>query len=111
MTRVGLLPLEIEDGRCRSIPREERLCKFNREMIGDVSHFLNGCAALTIVTVPSLEWHSVALANTIARIRFGARRRASSSADRVSEHRQSKAYNRSPKIQQMHKMRHLLDVD
>ena len=63
MSRLGLLPLEIEERFWRRISREERLRKLGCKVVGDVNHFLHGCAALTTATAQSLKWHNVARTN------------------------------------------------
>ena len=55
MTRLGLLPIEIETGRWHGIPRAERLCRLCGNCIGDTKHFLHGCEKLTAERVTSLE--------------------------------------------------------
>ena len=55
MTRLGLLPIEIETGRWHGIPRAERLCQMCGKCIGDTKHFLHGCERLTAERVKSLE--------------------------------------------------------
>jgi hypothetical protein len=46
--RAGVLPLEIETGRWRSIPPEERFCKFCRNgEVEDENHFLFSCQIYT----------------------------------------------------------------
>ena len=59
MARLNLLPLEIEEGRWQGIPRAERLCRFGCGVVGDLHHFLNGCAALTTANIQSLNRYSV----------------------------------------------------
>ena len=46
MTRLGLLPLEIETGRWKQTPREQRLCQFGCGCVGDTAHFLQHCRGL-----------------------------------------------------------------
>ena len=58
MTWLGLLPLEIEEGRWRGIPRRERLCKLGCGVVGDTRHFLNGCASLKSSCIQSLDRYS-----------------------------------------------------
>ena len=58
MARLGLLPLEIEEGRWHGIPREERLCKFGCGAVGDLRHFLNCCSPLTVGDVGALNRYS-----------------------------------------------------
>ena len=44
MCRAGILPIEIEKGRWRGKPREERLCKqCNTGVVEDMNHFLMDC--------------------------------------------------------------------
>ena len=66
MARLGLLPLEIEVGRWQGIPREERLCKLGCGVftVGDLPHFLDGCAALTTDRVGSLSRYSAEAKST-----------------------------------------------
>ena len=44
MTRLGILPIEIETGRWHGMPRETRLCKLGCDHVGDTDHFLHSCA-------------------------------------------------------------------
>lgn len=45
--RLGVLPLEVEIGRRRGLPREERLCKLcNHNAVEDEIHFIFECPAL-----------------------------------------------------------------
>ena len=64
MARLGLLPIEIEEGRWRGIRREERLCALGCGVVGDMHHFLNRCAALATDGVGALDRHSTELENT-----------------------------------------------
>ena len=43
MTRLGVLPIEIEIGRWYGIPREQRRCSLGCDHIGDTAHFLHRC--------------------------------------------------------------------
>ena len=43
MARLGLLPVEEEEGRWKKIPKEERLCHDCKKAVGSVKHFLSGC--------------------------------------------------------------------
>ena len=64
MARLGLLPIEIEEGRWRGIRREERLCALGCGVVGDMHHFLNTCAALTTDGVGALDRYSTELEST-----------------------------------------------
>ena len=55
MARLGLLPIEIEEGRWHGIPREERKCKLGCNTIGDMGHFLRECFALNVDRIPALD--------------------------------------------------------
>ena len=55
MTRLGLLPIEIETGRWHGIPRADRLCQLCGNCIGDTKHFLHEREGLTAQPVKSLE--------------------------------------------------------
>ena len=55
MARLGLLPIEIEEGRWHGIPREERKCRLGCNEIGDMRHFLRECSALCSECVPALD--------------------------------------------------------
>ena len=55
MTRLGLLPIEIEEGRWHGIPRSERKCKLGCHAIGDAGHFLRECMALSGECIPALD--------------------------------------------------------
>ena len=55
MARLGLLPIEIEEGRWRGIPRGGWLCLLGCGLVGDIHHFLNRCAALTTGGVGALD--------------------------------------------------------
>ena len=55
MTRLGLLPLEIESGRWHGLPREQRLCSFGCGTIGDTNHFLHGCTHIAGKQIDSLN--------------------------------------------------------
>ena len=57
MARLGLLPVEIEEGRWHGIPREERKCKFGCCTIGDLAHFLRECTVLSSDRIPALDSH------------------------------------------------------
>ena len=54
MTRLGLLPLEIETGRWQGLQREKRLCVSCNTQIGDTDHFLRGCVQLSTATCAHL---------------------------------------------------------
>ena len=54
MARLGLLPIEMEEGRWHGIRREERLCALGCGVVGDMHHFLNRCAALATDGVGAL---------------------------------------------------------
>ena len=64
MARLGLLPIEMEEGRWRGIRREERLCTLGCGVVGDLHHFLNTCAALTTDGVGALDRYSTELEST-----------------------------------------------
>ena len=55
MARLGLLPIEIEEGRWHGIPREARKCRLGCNEIGDMKHFLRECSALCSECVPALD--------------------------------------------------------
>ena len=55
MARLGLLPIEIEEGRWYGIPREERKCKLGCNTIGDMGHILRECIALNVDRIPALD--------------------------------------------------------
>ena len=55
MTRLGLLPIQIEVGRWRGVPREQRLCCLGCGKIEDTDHFLNGCAYIETKPIDSLN--------------------------------------------------------
>ena len=47
MTRLGLLPLEVETGRWGAyVEREQRVCSFGCGCVGDTQHFLVECRGL-----------------------------------------------------------------
>ena len=64
MARLGLLPIEMEEGRWHGICREERLCALGCGVVGDMHHFLNSCAALATDGVGALDRHSTESENT-----------------------------------------------
>ena len=70
MARLGLLPLEIEEGRWHGIPREERLCKLGCGAVGDLRHFLSCCSALTVGDVRALSRYSAEAENSESRLFF-----------------------------------------
>ena len=43
MTRLGVLPIEIETGPWHGVPREQRGCSLGCDHIGDTAHFLHRC--------------------------------------------------------------------
>jgi len=50
MSRAGTLPLEVERGRWRSIPRQERICRHcDMNCIEDLKHFINVCPKYDII--------------------------------------------------------------
>ena len=55
MTRLGILPIEIETGRWEGIDRSE-LCKFDacKGKLGDTCHFLNECVGLKTKTIETI---------------------------------------------------------
>ena len=55
MTRLGLLPIEIETGRWHGVPREQRICSLGCGKIGDAQHFLNGCEYIEAARIDSLN--------------------------------------------------------
>ena len=55
MARLGLLPIEIEEGRWYGIPRKERKCKLGCNTIGDLGHFLRECIALNDDRIPAFD--------------------------------------------------------
>ena len=55
MTRLGVLPIEIETGRWYGVPREERMCSFGCNKIGDTVHFLRECAHIGETRIESLN--------------------------------------------------------
>ena len=55
-TRLGTLPIEIETRRWNDIPRMGRLCGLGCGVIGDTSHFLRGCKAITADRVMSPDY-------------------------------------------------------
>ena len=70
MARLGLLPLEIEEGRWHGIPREKRLCKLGCGVVGDLRHFLNYCSPLTVGDVGALNRYSAEAENSGSRLFF-----------------------------------------
>ena len=46
--RVGILPLEVETGRYRNIPPENRLCPFCVNMPADEKHFMRICPTYAV---------------------------------------------------------------
>ena len=70
MARLGLLPLEIEEGRWHGIPREKRLCKLRCGVVGDLRHFLNYCSPLTVGDVGALNRYSAEAENSGSRLFF-----------------------------------------
>ena len=61
MTRLGILPIEIETGRWSKTPREERFCTTRGGcggtgcgVIGDTSHFLRECKNLNSAPIDSI---------------------------------------------------------
>ena len=47
ITRLGLLPIEVETGRWGEyVEREQRLCSFGCGCVGDTQHFLTECRGL-----------------------------------------------------------------
>ena len=60
MAGLGLLPFEIETGRWAGQPRHERMCWFGCGEIGQLTHFLRHCRALTSAGVMSLDRYNVA---------------------------------------------------
>jgi len=70
MARLGLLPLEIEEGRWHGIPREKRLCKLGCGVVGDLRHFLNYCSPLTVGDVGALNRYSAEAENSGCRLFF-----------------------------------------
>ena len=49
MCRAGILPLEVERGRWRSIPRNERICRqCDMNCIEDLEHFITVCPKYTV---------------------------------------------------------------
>ena len=55
MTRVGVLPIEIETGRWHGLPRETRLCRLGCDQVGDTDHFLHACDHITTEQIESLD--------------------------------------------------------
>ena len=55
MTRLGILPIEIETGRWHGILREQRQCSLGCDHIGDTAQFLHGCEHITTERVSSLN--------------------------------------------------------
>jgi len=56
MTRLGILPIEIETGRWEGVDRSERFCKFEacNGKLGDTCHFLSECAGLKTKGIASV---------------------------------------------------------
>ena len=55
LTRLGLLPLEVETGRWGEyVEREQRLCQLGCGCVGDTRHFLGECRQLTAPPVPGV---------------------------------------------------------
>ena len=56
MTRLGILPIEIETGRWEGVDRSERFCKFEacNGKLGDACHFLSECAGLKTKGIASV---------------------------------------------------------
>ena len=76
MAGLGLLPFEIETGRWAGQPRHERMCRFGCGVIGELTHFLRHCRALTSACVMSLDRYDAA-----GRTDTGVKRQESLSAD------------------------------
>ena len=58
MTRLGILPIEIETGRWHCIPREQRVCSLGCGKIGDTKHFLHGCAYIEAEQIDALNHYA-----------------------------------------------------
>ena len=56
MTRLGILPIEIETGRWEGVEKTERFCKFDQcnGKIGDTYHFLRECSGLKTQAIASI---------------------------------------------------------
>ena len=55
MTRLGVLPIEIETGRWHGVPREQKQCSLGCDHLGDTAHFLHGCEHTTTARISSLN--------------------------------------------------------
>ena len=52
MTRLGLLPIEVETGRWHNIAKHERWCNLCKNILGCTHHFLRECDKLKSSAVP-----------------------------------------------------------
>ena len=104
MARLGLLPIEIEEGRWRGVRREERLCALGCGVVGDMHHFLNRCAALATDGVGALDRHNTELENTKSPLFFWRAKTASSSAGGGSARVSSEGSEQYQKIRQTRRM-------
>ena len=77
MTRLGVLPIEIETGRWQGLARDQRRCSLGCDHVGDTEHFLYGCPQIAAKRICSLNRYAqiyVEAANPLRHWRDTARR-------------------------------------
>ena len=77
MTRLGVLPIEIETSRWQGLARDQRRCSLGSDHVGDTEHLLSECTQIAAKRICSLNQYAkihVEAANQLRHWRDTARR-------------------------------------